>query len=104
AMRRLFILCFVFLALKVSGAEADILIDDFEGDSYAKWEASGAAFGDGPARGTLTNQMPVTGFLNQRLVNSFAGGDKSTGALTSTEFSIDRPYINFLIGGGNHPD
>ncbi len=57
----------------------------------------------GPARGTLPGQMAVGGFLGRGLVNSFAGGDRSTGSLTSTPFRIERPYLNFLIGGGRYP-
>jgi hypothetical protein len=40
----------------------DILIADFEGETYgAGWKTTGTAFGRGPAKGTLPNQMPVTG-------------------------------------------
>jgi uncharacterized protein (DUF608 family) len=76
---------------------------DFESGTYGDWEKTGAAFGDKPAKGTLPNQQPVTGFGGKYLVNSFAGGDSSVGTLTSPEFTISRPYINFRIGGGNHP-
>src|SRR6266849_1806638 len=76
---------------------------DFESGSYADWKKTGTAFGDKPAQGTLQNQQPVTGFGGKYLVNSFAGGDGSVGTLTSPEFTIERPYINFKIGGGNHP-
>jgi uncharacterized protein (DUF608 family) len=76
---------------------------DFESGSYGDWKKSGTAFGDKPAQGTLPNQQPVTGFGGKYLVNSFAGGDASVGTLTSPEFIIQRPYINFKIGGGNHP-
>ncbi|WP_431921935.1 GH32 C-terminal domain-containing protein [Nonomuraea jabiensis] len=34
----------------------------------------------------------------------FEDGDRTTGTLTSPEFSIDKPYLNLLVGGGNHPD
>src|SRR6516162_7707164 len=87
------------------GAERpDILVADFEGDTYGEgWTTTGTAFGKGPARGTLPNQMPVTGYLGKGLVNSYLGGDASTGTLTSPEFTIDRKFINFLIGGGKHP-
>ncbi len=59
--------------------------------------------GAGPAQGTLPQQMQVSGYLGQRLVNSFEGGDKPTGTLTSPEFRIDRKFITFLIGGGGFP-
>src|SRR5262245_29692130 len=82
----------------------DIVLADFEGDAYpAGWKTTGTAFGKGPARGTLANQMPVSGFLGKGLVNSFLGGDAATGTLTSPAFKVERRYINFLVGGGKHP-
>jgi fructan beta-fructosidase len=81
----------------------DVLIADFEGDTYGDWKTTGQAFGNGPARGALPGQMPVSGFLGKGLVNSFHGGDKSTGTLTSPPFKVERKYINFLIGGGKFP-
>ena len=95
------------LAAVVLGQPAgvdDILIADFEGKDYGDWKVTGTAFGPGPAKGTLPNQMPVSGYLGQGLVNSYFGGDASTGTLTSPPFKIERKYINFLIGGGKHPD
>lgn len=80
-----------------------MLLADFEGETYGGWKTEGEAFGSGPARGTLPNQMPVSGFLGKGLVNSFAGGDRTTGTLTSPPFRIERRYLNFLIGGGDHP-
>lgn len=78
----------------------DILIADFEGPDYGQWKTTGEAFGPAPARGTLPGQMQVSGFKGQGLVNSFYGGDKSTGTLTSPPFRIQRKFIRFLIGGG----
>jgi fructan beta-fructosidase len=80
----------------------DVIIADFEGDTYGGWTAEGEAFGNAPAHGTLPGQMAVTGFLGRGLVNSFVKGDGSTGTLTSPPFPIERPYLNFLIGGGQH--
>jgi fructan beta-fructosidase len=42
----------------------------------------------------------VEGFKGQGLVNSFFKGDGTTGTLTSPEFTIERKFISFLIGGG----
>lgn len=81
----------------------DIVIADFEGDNYGAWQTTGEAFGAGPARGTLPDQQPVSGFKGHGLANSFSQGDKSTGTLTSPEFRMERPWLNFRIGGGNHP-
>src|SRR5205823_1467251 len=80
----------------------DILVADFEGDTYGDWTATGTAFGTGPARGTLPGQMPVGGFLGRGLASSFHGGDGATGTLTSPPFTIRRRHLNFLIGGGKH--
>jgi fructan beta-fructosidase len=78
----------------------DVLVADFEGDSYGDWKTTGKAFGDRPARGALPNQMAVSGFLGKGLVNSYAGGDGTTGTLTSPEFTVERKFLSFLIGGG----
>src|SRR5215831_12138693 len=102
-MRHLFPLL-LLPALTAAADRADILIADFEGETYGDWKTTGTAFGKGPARGTLPNQMPVTGFLGKGLVNSYVGGDASTGTLTSPEFTIGRKFINFLVGGGKHPE
>jgi sucrose-6-phosphate hydrolase SacC (GH32 family) len=80
-----------------------VLLADFEGADYGAWTRTGTAFGTGPAAGTLASQQPVTGYRGSKLVNSFLGGDNSTGTLASPPFEITRTYLNFLIGGGNHP-
>ncbi len=85
-------------------ADDETLIADFEGDSYDAWTVEGEAFGTAPARGTLSRQMPVSGFEGQGLVNTYVNGDGTTGTLTSPEFTIRGPFLNFLIGGGNHPE
>ena len=100
-----------WLAATIAGAASealgqtrdDIVIADFEGETYGAWRATGTAFGPGPARGTLPGQMAVSGFEGKGLVNSFHGGDASTGTLDSPPFEIKRPYLNFLIGGGKYP-
>ncbi len=79
-----------------------IVLADFEGKDYADWKLTGDAFGKGPAKGTLPEQQRVTGFLGKGLVNTFLGMDGPHGTLTSQPFKINRKFINFLIGGGNH--
>lgn len=93
----------LLVSLPLLAAEEDLLVADFEGPAYGDWKAEGTAFGPAPARGTLPNQMPVTGFRGKGLVNSYWGGDGSTGTLTSPPFRIERPWISFLLGGGLYP-
>ncbi len=81
----------------------DVLIADFEGQTYGQWKAKGDAFGAGPAKGTLKGQMRVSGYLGKGLVNTYLGGDGATGRLTSPPLKIERKYISLLIGGGRHP-
>ncbi|MDW8077492.1 MAG: GH116 family glycosyl hydrolase [Thermoguttaceae bacterium] len=81
-----------------------IVLADFEGENYGNWVVEGEAFGTGPAKGTLPNQQQVSGFLGKGLVNTYLGGsDRLKGRLISPPFKIERRFISFLIGGGNHP-
>ncbi len=96
------LLLIALLAAATARAADDIVFADFEGDDYGAWKTEGTAFGGEPAHGTLPGQMKVEGFRGKGLVNSFNGGDDSVGRLTSPEFKIERPFINFLIGGGGY--
>ncbi len=92
-------------AIAVQAADRpDVLVADFERESYGEWKADGEAFGPGPAQGALPGQMPVSGYEGQRLVNSFYRGDGTTGTLTSPPLRLERKFLNFLIGGGMHPE
>ncbi|ARU51487.1 hypothetical protein CBR64_08340 [Cellulosimicrobium cellulans] len=84
---------------------SDVVMADFEDGYPTGWAATGTAFSGGPAAGTAAGQSPVSGFLGNRLVNSFtaAQGDGATGTLTSPTFTVDRDHVAFLVGGGNHP-
>jgi fructan beta-fructosidase len=81
-------------------AGEDLVVDGFEGERFGDWKATGDAFGNAPAAGALNGQMAVTGFQGRGLVNSYHGGDESTGRLVSAPFRIERRYLNLLIGGG----
>jgi levanase len=78
---------------------------DFESESFDDWTATGTAFGPGPAPGAAagTDQGGVSGYQGERLANSFHGFDGSTGTLTSPTFTVQEDFLNFRIGGGNHP-
>lgn len=91
---------FSFAACVAVAQLPDLIIADFEGSNYGDWTTTGTAFGSGPARGTLPNQMDVDGFLGNGLINSYNGGDDTVGTLTSSPFKIERHFIQFLIGGG----
>ncbi|WP_216587609.1 glycoside hydrolase family 32 protein [Streptomyces brasiliscabiei] len=96
-----------YLNFKVGGGrhphESGKVLADFEGGTYGGWTATGDAFGPAPATGTLPGQQQVSGFLGNGLVNTFRDGDAGTGTLTSPEFTLDKRYVNLLVGGGNHP-
>jgi fructan beta-fructosidase len=79
------------------------LYQGFEGSDYGDWTATGDAFGSGPAAGNVPPQGGVSGYLGNGLANSFHNEDRGTGKLTSPTFTVTSSYLNFLVGGGNHP-
>ncbi len=48
-------------------ATADIVLADFEADTYGEWKVSGTAFRRGLEHGTLPVQKPVGGFERKGL-------------------------------------
>ena len=115
------ILLFIFLVPGfVFGAESQLLFEnsDFERGSLLNWEAEGAAFevqpvkGDNIAvRGSGPSQHRGEYWIGTyEKYNDAHGkpgdvrGDTDVGKLTSAEFKVEKPYINFLIGGGSSAD
>ncbi|MHC4084761.1 MAG: sialate O-acetylesterase [Planctomycetota bacterium] len=85
----------------------DIVFADFEGRDYGGWKVTGNAFGDAPVKGSQAKRHTVSGFKGKGLVDTYVDpdgnfNDDNTGTLTSPEFTIERDYITFLIGGGAH--
>lgn len=89
-----------------------ILVSDFERRLYDGWAMEGTAFGKGPYR---VDELPEryrgadpdgTGFVNSHNAHSgedSGAADRHVGKLTSPAFTVRRRYLNFRIGGGNHP-
>ena len=82
----------------------------FDDGTYDGWTVANepgnwknGPWGDAPAGGNLPGQTPVTGFSGTGLINGFNDGDWPVGSLRSPDFTLDQDYVNFLVGGGNHP-
>ncbi|WP_235012956.1 GH32 C-terminal domain-containing protein [Arthrobacter sp. SLBN-100] len=82
----------------------------FNDGTYNGWTVSNepgnwknGPFAGAPAAGSLPGQNLVSGFVGAGLVNSFNDGDWPLGSMSSPEFAVDSDYINFLVGGGQHP-
>ncbi|MGH7978568.1 MAG: glycoside hydrolase family 32 protein, partial [Limisphaerales bacterium] len=81
-----------------SDFNADEVLADFEGDNYGAWKVTGNAFGSGPVQPDAS----VTGYLGRKMADSFGSSDSDQGTLTSPGFTVDKNYLSFLIGGGEH--
>jgi len=83
-----------------------IVFADFEGPDYGDWKTEGTAFGTGPGAEPPAPQRPrVTNYEGKSYATSWrppGDGDAPQGTLTSPEFTVERSFINFLIGGGGN--
>lgn len=80
----------------------NVLIEDFEGESYRQWTAIGDAFGNYPYL-VPTEQLKGwgnSGYEGLHMITSFVNGDGGRGSLTSPPFTIERHKLCFLVGGG----
>ncbi len=72
---------------------------DFEGDDFGDWQASGAAFGSGPLSRAQIDAINVQG---RQFASSSNPSDALTGRLVSPSFVVDEStrYLVFWIAGG----
>ena len=82
------------------------MLFDFEDSRLEDWQLEGSAWGRGPVTSALRGpgQQPVGGYFGERFMNSFHGGDASTGVATSPRFTIDATTLHLRIGGGTLDD
>lgn len=80
----------------------NVLIEDFETQTFRNWIATGDAFGQYPylVPTQTLREWGNVGFEGNYMISSYVNGDKGTGTLTSPVFTINRKYLNFLISGG----
>ena len=90
----------------------EIVFESFEKPAYEDWTVTGTAFGTGPVeRKKIYDYQGQVGGEGNRVVNSHASApgkavgdrDNATGRLASREFTLERKFISFYIGGGKHP-
>lgn len=93
----------------------DVVLETWEKTTYEGWTVEGDAFGSGPVLADdVPDYMKRFGDLHvegQRFVTShrFEDGDTGkadshTGSLTSRPFTIQRRYVQALVGGGAFDD
>lgn len=87
----------------------DIVIADFEGNTYSPWEAAGTAFNGGPAKGDSLATLDIANAVGSGVACSenfnsgtSRGNDEPKGRLLSPVFEIQRKYLSFKIGGGDY--
>lgn len=98
---------FSLLPLLVAGSlqAKEVVFDAFESDGFGEWQLEGSAFGLSPTAASPEGMKgTVTNFAEAYYVSSGHKGDASLGSLTSPEFTIQEPYLAFLISGGNHAE
>lgn len=95
-----------------ASSRPDVTFEDWERGTYDGWTATGTAFGDRPRakddiaayQGDLAMQGTHTVNTHEtRHDDNVVKADTHIGSLTSRAFTIERHYISFRIGGGNHP-
>ncbi|MGC3956500.1 MAG: glycoside hydrolase family 32 protein [Verrucomicrobiota bacterium] len=81
---------------------ADLPVGNITGDSYGNWQSAGTAFDSRPVFGDLLTKLEIENERTNFVISSEIAGDVPTGTLTSPVFTIEQPYIAFLIAGGDY--
>ena len=86
----------------------DLLIGDFEQRDHGRmrawgWQFEGDAFSRPFEQGTRRLRGRVGHHVGNWFLTSLAERPEARGAITSPEFQIQRPRIEFLFSGGQRP-
>ena len=95
--------------------KSEIIFEDFEGDNYGQWKATGNAFNHGPystetdkfyveanRRWNIKNKGKqfLTSYVNIKKEgnndNNLSDGNDGTGTLTSPSFKISKKYLSLI--------
>ena len=91
----------------------EIVFEDWSKPAYQEWTVEGTAFGQGPVkRADVPAYQGDLGGPGDAVANSHAAApgndvrirDDAFGRLVSREFTIERNFIRFWIGGGSFPE
>jgi non-lysosomal glucosylceramidase len=91
----------------------DVELSHWQDGTYGGWVAEGTAFGPAPVNvDKLPERLSPANPKRKFFVNTHEArhgedsptADRHLGTLTSPSFEINRNYLNFRIGGGNHPN
>jgi hypothetical protein len=87
-----------------ASSTGDVVFADFETGVYDGWTLEGNCWTPAPA----TNETfggRISGFQGRYFLCTLHPrlGTAATGKAVSKEFIIEKPFVNFLIGGGNYP-
>lgn len=92
-----------------ASSRPDVVFADFEGSDYGGWTGEGKAFDGRPYREderrfyTALSGYEGKGFVNTHMMRhgeDAGAADAYKGKLTSPEFTIERRFIHFRVGGG----
>jgi hypothetical protein len=73
----------------------------FDGGAFPMGsQVKGRAFGSKPTTRGILKQAKLTGYAYGGVINSFHGGDKTTGRITLPSFTITGPAIHLSVAGG----
>ena len=103
------LLCSAEIAAAPATRRPDLVFEDWNKETYQGWTVEGTAFGRGPIKKSeIPSYQGNVGGDTARVVNSHASApgdsietkDNATGKLVSRDFTIERNFIAFWIGGG----
>ena len=91
----------------ISAPSKDTILFDFEMGNYEGWTLTGDCWDKQPATAkTFVDRQGkplVTGIVGNGYLTTLFRNAAAIGKAVSREFTVDKPFLTFRIGGGNYP-